>query len=165
MPGRTAAIAACALAAACAAREAEGRRGGSELRIWMPVLVHWEPGRRRALEFAIENPSYSTVAIARPHPGGARVDVYAGGEPIRVCGVVPTARLAPQPRIVLGPGERVDLRVDLESACGGVPPGEYRFEVSYRTGVAEGGTAFAGTLSARYGQVIVEARAPSAERR
>ncbi len=154
--------AACALVFSCAhgdrGRE-RGRLAEPELRIWVSPVVRWEPGRARELRFAIENPSSRTVVLAEPDPALAQVDVYAGPENDRLCGTAPpprqgSARASP---VALAPGDRIALRVDLEGACRGVPPGEYRFVVSYRAPPAEAGAKlWAGALPARHGTVVVE---------
>jgi hypothetical protein len=114
------------------------------------------------VDFSIENPTRRTVTIAAPDPALARVDVLAGPESVRVCGVAPAERVAPGERIALAPGDRVAVRVDLAEACGSVPPGAYRYEIGYRAAEPAGAGAFSGTLGVRYGQVLVSAPTPDA---
>jgi hypothetical protein len=75
--------------------------------------------------------------------------------------------------VELAPGDRVSVRVDLTEACAGVPPGEYRYEVSYRAPTPAGGAAaatggegdphapraFSGTLATFHGELVVEVEA------
>lgn len=157
-----AAVLACLLAAGCSGASA-GRRddGGPDLgvRVWAPPIVRWEAGRPREVEFSIENLTLRTVTVPATDPANARVDVYAGPESIRLCGVAP--RQGPAPRgaetIALAPGDRISVRVDLDAACAAVPPGDYRYEVSYRLPDTGRSGVVAGTLPTRYGQVLVAA--------
>jgi hypothetical protein len=158
---------ACALVLSCAHRGREsGAAAEPDVRIWVSPVVRWEPGAARELRFAIENASDRTVVLAEPDAALAHVDVYAGPENDRVCGTAPPPGLQAQaraPAIALGPGDRIGVRVDLESACRGVPPGEYRFVVSYRAQPSAPGTKlWAGSLPARYGTVLVERGAAAA---
>ncbi|HET8538300.1 MAG TPA: hypothetical protein VFL83_00375 [Anaeromyxobacter sp.] len=164
--GRAAAVAAVlALAAACggAGEERRGEAAEPAVRLWASPIVRWEPGARRAVGFALENPTNRTVHVASPDPANARVDVYAGADGLRVCGAAPVEPPAPGPPVALAPGDRLSVRVDLEAACGGVPPGEYRFEVGYRAAAPAGADAFSGTLAARHGQVLVSGPGTSGE--
>ncbi len=152
-------------------RSADGR--DPELAIWVSPIVRWGPGEPRELRFAIENASNRTVLLAGPDPAMARVDVYAGPENDRVCGTAPPPGTpARGAAVTLAPGDRITVRVDLETACGGVPAGEYRFAVTYRAppsgrdAKASDAKLWAGALRARYGTVLVErgtaaARTPS----
>jgi hypothetical protein len=157
-------VAAFAALAGCGGEAAE-RRPTPEpaLRIWTSGLLRWEAGAPRSVDFAIENATRRSVAIAAPDPANARVDVFAGPGNFRVCGAAAAAPPAPGPRITLAPGDRVAVRVHLDGACAGVPSGEYRYEVSYRAAEAPGRDAFSGTLPTQYGQVLVSAPSPSAE--
>jgi hypothetical protein len=154
---RAAAIIGVAVAAACGGADDLRRRSPAEpdLRIWTPLVVRWEAGRPRHVDFAIENPTNRTIAIAAPDPANARVEIYAGSDTFRVCGVAPSGPARPGARIEIGPGDRVAVRVDLDRACGGVPAGEYRFVLSYVAAPAASKDAFSGTLPAAHGQVIV----------
>lgn len=128
-------------------------------------MVRWEAGSRRDVAFAIENPTNRTIAIAAPDPANARVEVYAGSEAYRVCGVAPSGPAAPAAPVAIAPGDRVAVRVDLRRACGALPPGEYRYVVSYEApppATPPREDAFSGTLPARYGQVLVPAPAAAA---
>ncbi len=160
---RTAAVALIGLAVACGGADRE-RRAEPALRIWTPILVWWDAGRPRRLDFAIENPTDRTVALAAPDPANTRVELY-GPESYRLCGVAPLGRAAPGARVALAPGDRWPVHVDLDAACGAVPAGEWRYEIAYRSpepaGPRSGSSAeaaastFTGTLAARYGQIIV----------
>jgi hypothetical protein len=153
--GWRATLVAC-VAVACGGVQGERRAApGPPLRIWTPLVVRWETGHRRHLDFAIENDGSRTVAIGAPDPAGARIDVYAGPDAFRACGAAPSERATAAERVALAPGDRLPVRVDLEEACGSLAPGEYRFEVSYRAAELGGKDAFSGTLPTRYGQVIV----------
>jgi hypothetical protein len=175
---RAAAIAAVALA--CGGEDLRRSPAEPAVRIWNPTVVRWEAGRPRHVDFAIENPTNRTLEIAEPDPASARVDVYAGPETFRVCGVAPSAAAAPAParRLALGPGDRVAVRVELDRACGSVPPGEYRYVVSYETSYVAAKRAprdddrddrrdgkdakavkdaFLGMLPPQYGQLLVAA--------
>jgi hypothetical protein len=74
-----------------------------------------------------------------------------------LCGVAPVSPREPGARVMLAPGDRVAVVVDLGRACAALPPGEYRYEVSYRAAEPEGGKGTSGTLGTRYGQVLVSA--------
>ncbi|HEY6003383.1 MAG TPA: hypothetical protein VIV57_10965, partial [Anaeromyxobacter sp.] len=130
----------------------------AEVRIWMPPLVHWEPGADRHVDVAIENGSTRTLALAEPDPANARVAVFRGGDDLRLCGVEPrSAATGPRRRIELPPGGSAAIRVELDEACAGVPPGEYRFEVDYRSPPVEDAKAFSGSFATRHGELVVEA--------
>jgi hypothetical protein len=132
--------------------------------------VRWEPGAARAVALSLENATNRTLVIASPDPANARVAVFAGPESTRVCGVEPSEEARAHGRVELAPGDRVAVRVDLGGACAGLPPGGYRYEVSYRAplparaeAASEGGAPesppFSGTLATSYGEVLVEAEA------
>jgi hypothetical protein len=110
------------------------------LQLWAPITVRWEAGHARHIDFAIENPTTHSVALAAPDPANARVEVY-GQESLGLCGVAPARRATPGPPIVLEPGDRIDVRVDLDRACAALPAGQYRYEVSYRAGDTAGAPA------------------------
>jgi hypothetical protein len=151
-----------ALASGCSL--ALGGSGGSgaaareaEARIWVAPLVHWEAGADRHVDVAIENGTTRTLALAEPDPAYARVAVFRGGDDLRLCGVEPrTAAPGPRRRVEIPPGGSLDLRVELDEACADVPPGEYRFEVDYRSPPLEGAKAFSGAFATRYGELVVE---------
>jgi hypothetical protein len=179
--GRAGALRAVAVAAAllagCASRPpARGREDptAQELRIWISPIVRWDAGAPRHVELALENATHRTLVIAAPDPANAAVGVFAGPESTRLCGVEPSAEPRARGRVELAPGDRAEVRVDLDGACAGVPPGVYRYEAGYRapevpggaTAVAEGAVRprpFSGTLATSYGQVIVEEGARAAE--
>ncbi len=120
--------------------------------------MRWGPGAARELRFLIENASRRTIVLAGPDPAHARVDVYAGPEKDRVCGgASPPAGETQEQQVALAPGDGVEMRIDLAEACRDVPPGEYRFVVSYKA-PAPGRDAklWAGSLPARYGTLVVE---------
>jgi hypothetical protein len=175
-----AAIAAIALAAGCGGAEPERRPAPAEpvLQLWAPIVVRWEAGHPRHIDFEIENRTSHPVTLAAPDPANARVEVY-GQESLGLCGVAPARRATPGPPIVLEPGDEIDVRVDLDRACSALPAGEYRYELSYRAGetavaparpddhghpsekARPGGhghaseKVYTGTLTVRYGQVVV----------
>jgi hypothetical protein len=136
----------------------------AELRLWIPPVVHWEAGGSRHVDLAIENGSTRTLVLAEPDPAYARVAVFPGGDNLRVCGVEPRS---PPPgarsRTEIPPGGSVAVRVDLGEACRDVPPGEYRFEVDYRSPPVEGAKTFSGTFATRYGELVVEGRPVGAQ--
>jgi hypothetical protein len=166
--GALVAAAACLLAA-CSLKTGSGRRGESApevLRIWMEPIVRWEPGAARVVDVALENATDRTLAIAEPDAAHVRVAVFARPEGTAVCGVEPREGAAGRGRVELAPGDRVAVRVDLAEACADLPPGDYRYEVSYRApalpaGEGEGaGPAprpYSGNVATRYGEVVVEA--------
>ena len=131
------------------------------LRIWAPPVVHWSAGEGRALRFALENGTASTLRIEEPDSARARVAIFPGAETARVCGIEPAAAAAkpdgrdptPDDTVALAPGDQVELRVDLADACGDLAPGEYRYEVSY-VGAGGGGTGLAPRPSS--GTVVVD---------
>jgi predicted small secreted protein len=165
-----AAWAACVLAA-CSTRAGAGRgaEGGAAqpVRLWVAPVLWWGEGAAHGIDVALENATNRTVAIAAPDAAHARVEVFAGPESLRVCGVEPLHPADPAgPLVELAPGDRVAVRVSLADACGAVAPGAYRYEVSYRApppGAAAapdadegaGGRAFSGTLATSYGQIFV----------
>lgn len=156
---RTALLAGGTLAAGCSLRSSGPRTPPEEatLRIWVDPLVHWEAGADRHVDIAIENGTTRTVSLAEPSPAEARVAVFPGPDSLRACGVEPRERApAARPRVSIPPGGSVSFRVDLNEACAGVPPGEYRFEVDYRSPPVEGGKAFSGAFATRYGVLDVE---------
>jgi hypothetical protein len=136
----------------------------AEVRIWMPPLVHWDAGADRHVDVAIENGTTRTLALAEPDPANARVAVFRGGDDLRVCGVEPRpAGPGPRRRVEIPPGGSAAIRVDLAEACAGVPAGEYRFEVGYRSPPVEGAKAFSGAFATRYGELVVEAGSVAGE--
>jgi hypothetical protein len=161
------ALASCALAGFVAALGCAGPPPRHEppepaLRIWTEGLVHWT-GDRRTLPIAIENATGRTVQVEDPDPRRARVVLYSGSGPDRVCGR--DADLAgPQAvAIALGPGESRTIPVDLGEACSRLPPGEYRYEVGYELPADGGGRMV--RLSPSYGHVVVEAARPGTAER
>jgi hypothetical protein len=139
----------------------------AEVRIWMPPLVHWDAGADRHVEFAIENGTTRTLALAEPDPANARVAVFREGDGFPMCSVEPRhAPAGPRPQVEIPPGGSIPLRVELDEACAGVPAGEYRFEIDYRSPPVEGSKAFSGAFATRYGELVVEAgpRPEEAER-
>jgi hypothetical protein len=155
---KAAGVVAWALAAACSSVGGGGRpslEGGP--RIWVPGTVYWEPGGVRHLEFAIENDTSRTILLAEPDPANARVAVFPGADAPPACGVQPhpTAARA-RPLVRIPPGGSLPVRVELGEACGSLPPGEYRFEVDYRSPAVDAGEAFSGGLATRYGVLFVE---------
>ncbi len=163
------AAAACLLAA-CSLRTGSGHGRGESapevLRIWMEPIVRWDPGAARTVDVALENATDRTLAIAEPDAAHVRVAVFARPEGAAVCGVEPREDAAGRGRVELAPGDRVAVRVDLAEACADLPPGDYRYEVSYRApalpaGEGEGaGPAprpYSGNVATRYGEVVVEA--------
>jgi hypothetical protein len=152
---RAAALAAAA-GAILACASATGRRPAPpdpDLRIWVPPILRWDAGTGREVEFAIENGTNRTLEVPPPDPAAAGVAIYvdAGGEG-RACGVEPSPG-PPAGTVRLGPGDALPVRVDLEEACGDLPPGEYRYELSYRAPRASGGTL---ALATRYGTLVVD---------
>jgi hypothetical protein len=119
--------------------------------------VQWQAGARRELRFAIENATQRTVEVPPLDARGARVEVFADAEGHRACGVDPASSAADE-RIKLAPGEQVAVTVDLAGACGALPGGEYRYEVSYRVRGEHGGGTL---LQTRYGTLVVEGPARS----
>ncbi|HEY6099424.1 MAG TPA: hypothetical protein VIW03_08345, partial [Anaeromyxobacter sp.] len=96
-----------------------------ELRIWVAPVV-WTAGADRHVDFAIENDTPRTIAIAEPDPANARVAIYPGPDNLRVCGVEPrtggAGRAGTRRRIELAPGDRIAVRVELRESCAGMPP-------------------------------------------
>lgn len=182
--GLLAAAAACALAACGTGSGARRGDAGAPqpLRIWVAPILWWEEGAAREVDLALENATDRTVAIAAPDAAHARVEIFAGPESLRMCGIDPREPAgAPGRRVALAPGDRVAVRVSLAAACGAVAPGTYRYEVSYRVpalgeaaapepeaGEAEAGDAqagaraFSGTLATSYGQLFVAGAAEPA---
>jgi hypothetical protein len=158
------ALAPALLALASGCSMALGGSGGSgaaareaEARIWVPPVVHWEAGAHRHVDVAIENGTTRTLALAEPDPAYARVAVFRGGDDLRLCGVEPRpAASGPRGRVEIPPGGSLALRVELDEACGGVPAGEYRFEVDYRSPPLEGAKAFSGAFATCHGELVVE---------
>jgi hypothetical protein len=152
-------LAGLALAGGCSTSGGgrDGPQAASELRIWVPPLVHWAAGGDRHVDVAVENGTFRTIALAEPDPAAARVAVFPGADNLRVCGVDfrPVAA-GERRRIEIPPGGMLSFRVDLNEACAAVPAGEYRFEVDYRSPPVEGGKAFAGAFATRYGELVVE---------
>jgi hypothetical protein len=129
-----------------------------DLRIWSPGVVHWLPGAERSIRFAIENGTQRTISVPQPDPAGARVSIFGEAE-APACALEPSQTEGPAGAPVsLSPGDQVIVTVDLSGVCGGLPPGEYRFELSYRL-PPSGGKAGVSLLT-RYGTLFVEGRGP-----
>jgi len=154
-------VSGAALGGGCSMRSASrGASPGAEqpergIRVWVTPVVRWDTPAR-VVNVAIENLTDRTIVIAKPDAANVRVDVFARGDSSRLCGVEPVAAPAsPAERVELAPGDRVAVRVDLTEACGAVPPGEYRFEVAYRSPEIQGERTFSGALATRFGELIV----------
>lgn len=152
-------VAASALAYACSVGGAPRRPEPPEpaLRIWIPGLVHWSGGRRD-IGIAVENGTNVTIQVEAPDPRRARVVLFSDSGSDRVCGQDPDATGPPDRAIPLAPGEARELHVDLTRACGGIPPGEYRYEAGYEAPAVAPGPVV--RLRPRYGHVVVEAALP-----
>lgn len=171
-----AALAAALALAACSSGGAARRPepAPQPLRLWVAPIVWWEQGAALDLDVAIENATLRTVALAAPDAANARVALFAGPEPEPLCALEPREPPAtPRARIELAPADRVAVRVSLAGACGALAPGEYRYEVSYRSpapadGPAAAGEpgpaparAFSGPLDAAHGQIVVTPAPPA----
>ncbi len=151
------------LAAGCSLSMGGGGYDGPppepDVGIWVPSLVRWEAGADRHVDLAIENPTDRTIAIAAPDPANAGVAIFRGPDTTRACGVEPRpageARAGAARKVMLGPGERISVRVDLGKACAGLGPGEYRYEIAYRAPPVAGEDAFSGALATRFGELVV----------
>jgi hypothetical protein len=151
-----------ALALAAAACAGPGRRREPPepaLRIWAPGLVWWD-GDRRALAVEIENGTGRPVKVEAPEPRRARVVLFVGPEPDRVCGHDADPAGPPGEPISLAPGEARGIRVDLGAACGKLPPGEYRYEIGYEAPAVGPGPDV--RLRTVHGHVVVQAGGPPA---
>lgn len=174
MSGRATTALALVCLIACSGLSSSARRGSPErdrpegIRVWAPPIVRWEPGRSRDVVFGVENLTTRTLTVPAIDPANVRIDVFAGPESIRMCGVAPREGPAPATleTVSLAPGDRVPVRVVLEEACAGLPPGEYRYEVTYRFGRTGRSDLVTGTLPTHHGQVFVQGGSPeSAPRR
>jgi hypothetical protein len=158
---RAAALAAAAGAAlACASVGGRPRRPPADpgLRIWVDPVLRWERGTGRAVAFAIENGTNRTLELPAPDPSAARVAIYADAGEVRACGVEPGGPPSAD-TVRLAPGDQIAVRVDLGVACASLAPGEYRFELGYRSERTVGGTL---ALATRYGMLVVEGPARAA---
>jgi hypothetical protein len=141
------------------------------LQIWAPPIVRWAPGGERDLAFALENGTHRTLEVSPPDPAGARVAIFAGAGETRECGIEPAERAAAGPvapagrggagALRLAPGDQLPVRVDLEDACAGLGPGEYRYELGYVAARPQGGSL---SLPTRYGTLVVTGAARAARR-
>jgi hypothetical protein len=149
-----AAAAGCLLATACSAGTATQRPSAPEpdLRIWAPPVIHWSPGAERSVRFAVENVTQRTIEVGEADPRAARFAVFLDAGQAQACGVEPEDPSAAE-AVKLQPGDQLPVRVDLGDACGGLSPGEYRYELSYRVAKRGGGTT---SLQTRHGTVIVD---------
>ena len=127
------------------------------MRIWAPTIVHWDRAGARHVEFAIENQTDRTLTLAAADPANARVDLFAGSESIRVCGAAPREGPPSREAVALGPGDRQAVRIDLEESCARLPPGDYRYELSYRIPDVGKPGAVKGSLPTSHGEVVIEA--------
>jgi hypothetical protein len=146
----------CSLGAASSGRPPE-RPLESGVRIWAPTIVHWDRPGARHVEFAIENQTDRTLTLAAADPADARVDLFARPDSIRVCGAAPREGPPPREAVALGPGDRLAVRVDLEESCARLPPGDYRYELSYRIPDVGKAGSVKGSLPTSYGEVVIEA--------
>jgi hypothetical protein len=139
------------LLAACAAPR---RREPPEpaLRIWTPGVVHWSAGRRD-FALAIENGTSRTVEVEQPSARRARVVLFDGAGADRACGHDADGEGPAGAVTSIAPGDSRAVRVDLEAACGALPPGEYRYEVGYEAPAVGPGPSV--RLRAGYGHVVV----------
>jgi hypothetical protein len=124
------------------------------IRIWMPDLVRWSGGRRE-ISLELENGTDHTVRMEVPDARRVRVVIFMGSGPDRACGVEPDASGPPGPAVTLAPRDVTPVTIDLEHACGGLPPGEYRFEVGYEAPAPGKGGPF--KMRARHGHLVVDA--------
>ncbi len=156
-----AAGAALLLALALAACAGPGKREPPEpaLRIWSPGVVHWSAGRRD-FALAIENGTSRTVVVEQPSARRARVVLFDGAGADRVCGHDADAAGPAAAATSIAPGDSRAVRVDLEAACGLLPPGEYRYEVGYEAPAVGAGPSV--RLRSGHGHVVVDGceRAP-----
>lgn len=144
-------------------RRSEAAPPEADLHIWVPPVVRWEAGSDRHVDLAIENPTDRTIEISAPDPANAGVGIFFGPEATRACGVEPRAAGEGSARkVVLAPGDRVSMRVDLGEACAGLGPGDYRYEIAYRAPPVAGQNASSGALATRFGELFVAAP-PGAE--
>jgi hypothetical protein len=144
----------------CSVGGGEGRRPEPPepvLRIWLPGIVHWT-GDRRELAMQLENGTARSVRIEAPAARRVRVSLFLGPGPESACGVEPDSSKVPGPAVEIGPGEALPVRIDLAPACGRLPPGDYRYEVTYQAPGVEGGPPL--HLRSSYGHVLVEAALP-----
>lgn len=122
------------------------------LRIWTPGIVWWDD-TRRTFPLQVENGTGRPVELEAPGPRRTRVVLFAGAEHDRVCWHEADASGPPGESISLAPGEGRAVRVDLEAACGRLPPGEYRYEVGYEAPAVGPGPSV--RLRTVHGHVVV----------
>jgi hypothetical protein len=147
--------------AACGTPPARREPPEPPLRVWTPGLVHWS-GERRDLGLEIENGTARTLQVERPSPRRARVVVFSGSGPDRVCGQEADVGGPAGEATPIGPGGGLAVRVDLSQACGALPPGEYRYEASYEAPAIGSGPTV--RLRPSHGHVVVDAGPPSPAR-
>jgi hypothetical protein len=123
----------------------------------MPGIVHWA-GDRRVIAMGLENGTSRSVRIEAPAARRVRVSLFLGPGPETACEVEPDSSKVPGPVVELGPGEVLPVRIDLAPACGRLPPGDYRYEVTYQAPGVEGGPPL--HLRSSHGHVLVEAAPP-----
>jgi hypothetical protein len=82
------------------------------------------------------------------------VVLFVGPGPDRVCGQDADASKPAVAPVALEPGESRIVRVDLEAACGRLPPGEYRYEVGYEAPAVGPGPDV--RLRAAFGHVVID---------
>jgi hypothetical protein len=117
--------------------------------------VRWA-GARREITIDLENETDQPLMIEQPEPRRVRVTVFLDEwADDRACGVEPDRSKHPGKSVELAAGEAVLVRVDLGRACAGLPPGEYRFEISYEPPPVASGPSL--RPRPRNGRVIVEA--------
>lgn len=157
---RAAGAALLALSLGLAACAGSGRRREPPeppLRLWAPGIVWWT-GEGRVFGLEVENGTGRPVKVEAPGPRRVRVVLFAGAERDRVCGHDADASAPPGEAISLAPGEARAVRVDLEEACGTLPPGEYRYEVGYEAPAVGAGPPV--RLQTAHGHVVVQGGAP-----
>ena len=162
--GARTAILACLLAPGCSVfsgRAARPEPPEPAVRIWLPDLVRWT-GARREVSLDLENGTDRSVRMEVPAARRARVTLFLGPGPDPACGVEPDASTIPGPPVTLAPGETAPVTVDLASACGRLPPGEYRYEVGYEAPAVAKGPALKTRL--RHGHVVLEPGAEGLDR-
>jgi hypothetical protein len=152
------AVAAVALGAAASCAGPRRREAPEPaLRIWTPGMVYWR-GTDRTMAISVENGTSHAVRVEAPGPRRARVVLYVGAGADPACAHAGDASGPPGPPDAIAPGDSRGVRVDLEEACGRLPPGEYRYEVGYEApAVTDGPTV---RLRTSHGHVVVEAPGP-----